>query len=130
MGVGSIRRHENTPPNTFGGRNWTMCGLHSNMSRPPTDASDDENQESSTATWRRELDIPDDREIDSLDARELPPPKPLQKTLERVADLDEETVLVQLNDREPQFLYPKLDDRGFEYRTETVDDVALTAIWR
>lgn len=100
------------------------------MSRPTADASDDGNEEYPKATWRRELDLDEDCPIDPLDARELPPPEPLQETLERVADLDEETVLVQLNDREPQFLYPKLDDRGFEYRTETVDDVVLTAIWR
>ncbi|WP_336136675.1 DUF2249 domain-containing protein [Natronomonas amylolytica] len=99
------------------------------MSRSTTDASEDETQYPE-ATWRRELDLAEDRSIDPLDARELPPPEPLQETLERVADLDEETVLVQLNDREPKFLYPKLDDRGFEYRTETVDDGVLTAIWR
>jgi hypothetical protein len=99
------------------------------MSRSTT-GGDDEGQERSEATWRRALDLSEDRPIDPLDVRELPPPEPLQETLERVADLDEETVLVQLNDREPQFLYPKLDDRGFEYRTETVDDVVLTAIRR
>lgn len=35
-------------------------------------------------------------------------------------------VLVQYNDRVPQFLYPKLDDRGYEYET---DDAVVTAIW-
>jgi hypothetical protein len=98
------------------------------MSRSTTGG--DEGKEGSEATWRRALDLSEDRPIDPLDVRELPPPEPLQETLERAADLDGETVLVQLNDREPQFLYPKLDDRGFEYRTETVDDVVLTAIWR
>ncbi|MBP1986640.1 DUF2249 domain-containing protein [Halolamina salifodinae] len=71
---------------------------------------------------------PTGRPQSTVDARDLPPPQPLQNTLERLADLDEETVLVQLNDRRPQHLYPKLEDRGYAY--ESVDDDAvLTAIW-
>jgi len=67
---------------------------------------------------------------ETLDVRELGPPKPLANTLERLVDLDDETVLVQLNDRAPQHLYPKLDDRGYEYATVERDDVTVTTIWR
>ena len=72
---------------------------------------------------------PDDRPRETLDARELPPPQPLQNTLERLADLDDDTVLVQLNDRAPQHLYPKLADRGYEYETTEEEGVVVTAIW-
>lgn len=73
--------------------------------------------------------VPLDRPRETLDARELPPPQPLQDTLERLATLDEATVLVQLNDRAPQHLYPKLSDRGYEYETVEADGDVLTAIW-
>jgi len=73
---------------------------------------------------------PDDARVTTLDARDLPPPQPLQKTLEGLAELDSETVLVQLNDRAPQHLYPKLGDRGFSYETQELEDVVVTVVWR
>lgn len=73
---------------------------------------------------------PEGRPVEVLDARDLPPPEPLTGTLERLASLDGETVLVQLNDRAPQHLYPKLGDRGFTYATEEIDDATVTAIWK
>ena len=73
---------------------------------------------------------PADRPRETLDARTLPPPQPLRQTLERLADLDEETVLVQINDRAPQHLYPKLGDRGYEFETIATDDGTVTVIWR
>jgi hypothetical protein len=40
-------------------------------------------------------------------------------------------VLVQVNDRAPRHLYPKLDDRGYEYATvETGDGPVVTTIWQ
>ncbi|WP_096388950.1 DUF2249 domain-containing protein [Halopenitus persicus] len=78
-----------------------------------------------------ETDAPTDRPTETLDARDLPPPRPLKDTLERLAALDDGTVLVQLNDRAPQHLYPKLEDRGYVYETVEADDGAVvTAIWR
>lgn len=67
---------------------------------------------------------------ETIDARELPPPQPLRRTLERLAELDPEAVLVQLNDRAPQHLYPKLSDRGYEYETVETDEFVGTVIWR
>ena len=68
---------------------------------------------------------------ETLDVRNLGPPKPLANTLERLAGLGTDTVLVQLNDRAPQHLYPKLDDRGYEYGTvETDDGIVVTSIWQ
>ncbi|WP_135535785.1 DUF2249 domain-containing protein [Halostella pelagica] len=84
-------------------------------------------------------DAPADRPRERLDARELPPPQPLKRTLELLAELDDETVLVQLNDRAPQHLYPKLGERGYQYGTfETEldegdgngDGPVVTAVWK
>lgn len=83
-----------------------------------------------TGQWLRALDAPDSDEVEFLDARDLPPPKPLSETLERVSTLEEGALFLQLNDREPQFLYPKLDDRGYAYRTTDVEEGTVTAIWR
>lgn len=73
---------------------------------------------------------PMDRPRETLDARDLPPPGPLQETLEILAELDDEVVLVQLNDRAPQHLYPRLTDRGYEFETVDGDECVVTAIWR
>lgn len=76
-----------------------------------------------------ETGAPNDRPRETLDVLDLPPPQPLQNTLERLADLDEDVVLIQYNDRAPQHLYPQLEDRGYVY--ETVDgDRVVTVIWR
>ena len=77
-----------------------------------------------------ETGAPSERDYETLDVRELPPPGPLTETLERLAALDESLVLVQLNDRAPQHLYPQLDERGYDHETVPADDVVLTAIWR
>lgn len=64
-----------------------------------------------------------------FDARDLPPPQPLQGTLERLETMDPDTVLVQLNDRAPQFLYPKLKDRGYAYETQETEGATVTVVW-
>jgi len=46
------------------------------------------------------------------------------------AKLEAETDLVQLNDRAPQHLYPKLTCRGYEFETTQMDEVVATVIWR
>ncbi|MFC7230945.1 DUF2249 domain-containing protein [Saliphagus sp. GCM10025308] len=73
---------------------------------------------------------PKDRPRTVLDVRSLGPPAPLANTLERLAELPEETVLIQRNDRAPQFLYPKLEDRGYTYETLEIDAEVVTVIWR
>jgi TusA-related sulfurtransferase len=75
-----------------------------------------------------ETDAPADEPIEELDVRNLGPPKPLSETLERLAEMDG-GVLVQRNDRAPQHLYPKLDDRGYSYETQETDDAVVTLIW-
>ncbi|MFU8866522.1 DUF2249 domain-containing protein [Natronococcus sp.] len=75
-------------------------------------------------------DAPTDRPTDHLDVRSLGPPEPLQRTLERLAELPDETVLVQRNDRVPQFLFPKLEERGYAHETLEREDDVVTAVWK
>lgn len=75
-------------------------------------------------------DAPTDRQRTVLDVRSLGPPEPLRRTLETLAELPDEDVLVQRNDRAPQFLYPKLEDRGYAYETVETDDEVVTVVWR
>ncbi|MFB6081575.1 MAG: DUF2249 domain-containing protein [Halanaeroarchaeum sp.] len=74
--------------------------------------------------------VPDDRTLVVVDVRELPPPEPLTETMEAVADLGDDELLVQVNDRVPQHLFPRLDEHGITYESVETDDGALTALWR
>jgi len=78
----------------------------------------------------RSTDAPDDAPTRELDVRAMGPPKPLTETLETLAEIDDGEVVVQFNDRAPQMLYPKLEDRGFAYDTVENDEVTVTTIWR
>ncbi|MFB6256070.1 MAG: DUF2249 domain-containing protein, partial [Haloplanus sp.] len=51
-------------------------------------------------------------------------------TLETLANLNDGAVVVQVNDRVPQHLFPQLDDRGFAYEVIDDGDPVMTAIWR
>jgi uncharacterized protein (DUF2249 family) len=53
-----------------------------------------------------------------LDVRDLEPPQPLVRILERLATLGPEDVLEAILDRHPLLLYPQLDDRGFTHDTD------------
>ena len=75
-------------------------------------------------------DAPADRPREVLDVRTPPPPQPLQGTLERLAELDDEVVLLQRNDRAPVHLFPRLDDRGYAHETVELEGAVGTAIWR
>lgn len=81
-------------------------------------------------SYLSQTDVPETRPCETIDARELPPPQPLQNTLEQLTELNDSIVLVQLNDRRPQHLYPKLDDRGYDYDTLEDDDMVVTVIWK
>ncbi|WP_440765160.1 DUF2249 domain-containing protein [Natronorubrum sp. DTA7] len=83
----------------------------------------------SSDTVLERTDAPSDRPREILDVRSLGPPEPLAKTLETLADRPDETVLIQRNDRVPQFLYPKLEDRGYAFETVEYENEVVTAIW-
>lgn len=72
--------------------------------------------------------VPSVSEPIEIDVRDLPPPEPLQETLGTLESMDSSDLLVQVNDRQPQHLFPMLDERGFAYQS-VGDDPAYTAIW-
>jgi hypothetical protein len=74
-------------------------------------------------------DVPGDAPVEELDVGDLPPPEPMTETLERLTELSTDAVLLQRNDRAPEFLFPKLDDRGFDYETIELGQGVYTAIW-
>lgn len=76
-----------------------------------------------------ETDAPTDVETEVLDVRAAGPPTPLRETLEHLANLPEGTVLVQRNDRAPQHLYPRLEERGYEFETVERDEEIVTVVW-
>lgn len=57
----------------------------------------------------------EDDDVVVLDVRDLEPPEPMVRTFEALATLPRGKTLVQLNVRVPQFLLPKLEERGFVY---------------
>jgi len=82
--------------------------------------------------WTAELaetPAPTDRDRELIDVREMGPPDPMVETLETLPELAGNVLLVQVNDRAPQHLYPKLEDRGYEYATVEVGDAVVTGIW-
>jgi uncharacterized protein (DUF2249 family) len=50
-----------------------------------------------------------------LDVRGLEPPEPMVRTLSALESLPPDHTLVQLNVKEPRFLLPQLEERGFAY---------------
>lgn len=57
-----------------------------------------------------------------LDVRELSPPEPMVKILEKLNTMDERTILLVHHHREPLMLYPKLEERGFEAITNKIEE--------
>lgn len=68
---------------------------------------------SEAAKTESTLDV--DADLILLDVRGLEPPEPMVRTLEALAAMPRGKTLVQLNVRVPQFLIPKLEERGFTY---------------
>ena len=50
-----------------------------------------------------------------IDVRGLPPPEPAREILQLIDSGEANAVLIAHLDREPIFLYPELDDRGWSY---------------
>jgi uncharacterized protein (DUF2249 family) len=57
----------------------------------------------------------DDGDTIVLDVRGLEPPEPMVRTLEALATMPRGHTLVQINVRVPQYLLPRLAERGFVY---------------
>ncbi len=58
----------------------------------------------------------------TIDVRGLEPPEPMVRTISALDSLPRGATLVQINERIPQFLLPKLQDLGFEYEAHRADD--------
>jgi uncharacterized protein (DUF2249 family) len=58
--------------------------------------------------------------IIELDVRGLAPPEPMMRILERLGEVDENTILLVHHHREPMLLYEKLAQRGYHAVTERV----------
>ncbi|MEO8564531.1 MAG: DUF2249 domain-containing protein [bacterium] len=76
------------------------------------------------------VDSPGDDTTRWLDVRGLEPPEPLMRTLAALETLPNGHVLVQLNSRVPQLLFPMLAERGFACEVdESRADVVSVRIW-
>ncbi|MBP8845969.1 MAG: DUF2249 domain-containing protein [Thermoanaerobaculia bacterium] len=60
-------------------------------------------------------DLEADANVVVLDVRGLEPPEPMVRTLAALESLPPGATLVQLNERVPQFLLPRLEEHGFVY---------------
>ena len=67
-------------------------------------------------------DITGEEKIDELDVRDLEPPEPMVRILEKISVMDEDTVLLVHHHREPVMLYPKMEERGFGAITNKIND--------
>lgn len=66
-----------------------------------------------------------------LDNRGLEPPQPMLRILDTLENMADDDVLVARNDRQPFFLYPELQERGYAYRIEPVEDGGYRiTIWK
>jgi uncharacterized protein (DUF2249 family) len=64
-----------------------------------------------------------------LDVRGLEPPEPLVRTLAALEEMPRDHTLVHINVREPKFLLPQLEERGFEYEIrEQAEDLVRVFI--
>ncbi len=61
-------------------------------------------------------DVAEGPDVVVLDVRGLEPPEPMVRTLEALDRLPAGSALLQIVDRVPRFLLPKLTERGFAYR--------------
>ncbi|MEP6991340.1 MAG: DUF2249 domain-containing protein [bacterium] len=77
------------------------------------------------------VDSPADDTTSWLDVRGLEPPEPLMRTLAALETLPDGHVLVQVNSRVPQLLFPMLAERGFACEVdESRADAVSVRIWR
>lgn len=78
------------------------------------------------------ITAPDNWSIPSvrLDNRGLEPPQPMVRILEALERLEPGAVLEAINEREPVFLYPELEQRGAQIRTARGPDGSVRLLIR
>ncbi len=90
----------------------------------PGEKTDNEDKMNETAT-HAQIEGPEE----FLDNRGLVPPEPMQRTLQKLEEVEVGTVVVIHNDRVPIFLLGQLDDDGYPYETiAQPDDSAIVRI--
>lgn len=57
-----------------------------------------------------------------LDNRGLEPPQPMMRTLAELEKLQDDEELIIINERRPMFLYPELDEKGYNHETVELKD--------
>jgi uncharacterized protein (DUF2249 family) len=72
----------------------------------------------------------EDPDVVVLDVRGLEPPEPMVRTLAALDALPSGHTLVQVNVREPRFLLPKLEERGFEYEVRRQNEEVVRVFIR
>ncbi len=63
-----------------------------------------------------------------LDNRGLQPPEPMVRILSALSELEDDSELIALMDREPLLLYPELERRGFTSTIRPEQDWFILAI--
>lgn len=64
-----------------------------------------------------------------LDVRALEPPEPMVHTLATLETLPPGMTLLQINERVPQFLLPKLEELGFAYRVQEQEPEGVVRVF-
>ncbi len=65
---------------------------------------------------------PELKNVIEINVRELAPPEPMMRVLEKLSEVDDETVLIVHHHREPAMLYPKLEERGYTATTNKIEE--------
>lgn len=66
-----------------------------------------------------------------IDVRELPPPEPMTNILSALAQLEKNTTLLVIHNRQPFPLYEKLVQAGWVYHCQNIkDDLFHISIYR
>ncbi len=71
-----------------------------------------------------------EREVIKLDVRELEPPMPMVEILKALESIEEGQVLEVLGLKPFRHLLPKLEEAGYKYTLEEVEEGYLLRIWR
>lgn len=74
--------------------------------------------------------VPEGLSVVSVDNRGLMPPEPMIRVLTSLDAMAEGELLEVMNDREPLFLYPELQNRGYRFHTESLADGIKIRIWK
>lgn len=99
----------------LGDEDWRVWFYPAGAAHQSAAAESQVPRSSSAESTQRERDLAGEWDVVVLDVRDLEPPEPMVRTLEALEQLPRGATLVQLNVRVPEFLLPRLEERGFVY---------------